>query len=123
MIDVITHRAIDSHPRSIAKALSWRTLGSIDTFVLSWIITGNFVWAGSIASLEVFTKMVLYYLHERGWSHIKWGVQRASTSEESVEAAPAPAPAILLREVAEIPVPNAAEVPIAMRDQRPRRIA
>ena len=121
MIDVITHRAIDSHPRSIAKALTWRTLGSIDTFVLSWIITGNFVWAGSIASLEVFTKMVLYYLHERGWSHIKWGVQRVSTSEEPVDATPAPA--ILLRDVAEIPVPIAADVAIAMRDQRSRRVA
>ncbi|MFL5260526.1 MAG: DUF2061 domain-containing protein [Hyphomicrobiales bacterium] len=73
MIDVISERAFDSHSRSVAKAITWRTLGSIDTFVLSWIITGNFVSAGSIASFEVITKMTLYYLHERGWSHVKWG--------------------------------------------------
>jgi uncharacterized membrane protein len=80
MMDVISNRPFDSHPRSIAKALSWRALGSIDTFVLSWIVTGNFVWAGSIASFEVITKMILYYLHERGWSHVKWGLVRPGSS-------------------------------------------
>jgi uncharacterized membrane protein len=72
--DMISNKSFDSQPRSIAKALSWRALGSIDTFVLSWIVTGNFVWAGSIASFEVITKMILYYVHERTWSHIKWGM-------------------------------------------------
>ena len=70
---IITSRAFDSHPRSLAKALSWRVLGSIDTFVLSFIITGNFIWAGSIASFEVITKMILYYLHERVWNHVPYG--------------------------------------------------
>ena len=36
-------------------------------------MTGNLVFAGSIASVEVATKMVLYYVHERGWSHVPWG--------------------------------------------------
>jgi uncharacterized membrane protein len=92
MIDVISSRAFDSQPRSLAKALSWRALGSIDTFILSWIVTGNFVWAGSIASLEVISKMILYYLHERGWSHIKWGLAKpdsgAQAKPDSVISAP-----------------------------------
>jgi uncharacterized membrane protein len=83
MMDVISNKPFDSHPRSIVKALSWRTVGSIDTFVLSWIVTGNFVWAGSIASFEVFTKMILYYVHERGWSHVKWGLVRSNGSPAS----------------------------------------
>ena len=90
MIDVISERAFDSHPRSIAKAVTWRTLGSIDTFVLSWIITGNFVSAGSIASFEVITKMTLYYLHERGWSHVKWGLVPAPKSAGQRTPARAP---------------------------------
>jgi uncharacterized membrane protein len=63
----------DSHRRSIAKAISWRTTGSIDTFVLSWLITGNAIFAGSIAMTEVVTKIALYYLHERAWTRIRWG--------------------------------------------------
>ena len=73
-------RARDSHPRSIAKAMSWRLLGSVDTFVLSLIFTGSLRLAGSIAVTEMFTKMVLYYVHERVWSAIPWN-QRGQPTE------------------------------------------
>jgi uncharacterized membrane protein len=73
-------RARDSHPRSIAKAVSWRLLGSVDTFVLSLIFTGSLRLAGSIAVTEMFTKMVLYYVHERVWSAIPWN-QRGQPTE------------------------------------------
>jgi uncharacterized membrane protein len=67
-------KGVESHPRSFVKAVSWRTLGSIDTFVLGMIFTsGDAKVAGSIAGTEVFTKIVLYYFHERGWSLIRWG--------------------------------------------------
>lgn len=59
--------------RSAVKAITWRIIGTIDTFILSWIITGKAKWAFSIASLEVITKTILYYFHERGWNKIKWG--------------------------------------------------
>ena len=65
--------AHDCHHRSAIKAVSWRALGSLDTFVLSYFITGSFVFAGSIASAETFTKVFLYYLHERAWSSLSWG--------------------------------------------------
>jgi uncharacterized membrane protein len=65
-------RMRDSHPRSIAKALSWRIVGSLDTFVLSLIFTRSFQLAGSIAGTEMFTKMMLYYFHERLWAAIPW---------------------------------------------------
>ena len=73
-------RARDSHPRSIAKAVSWSVLGSVDTFVLSVIFTGSLRLAGSIAVTEMFTKMVLYYVHERVWSAIPWN-QRGQPTE------------------------------------------
>lgn len=65
----------EAHSRSFAKALSWRVLGSIDTFMLSWLFTSSVKAAGAIASTEVLTKMVLYYLHERAWSSIGWGMK------------------------------------------------
>jgi uncharacterized membrane protein len=63
-------RMRDSHTRSLTKAVSWRMLGSIDTLILSFIFTGSIKLAGSIASTEMVTKVVLYYLHERAWSFI-----------------------------------------------------
>ncbi|WNO54370.1 DUF2061 domain-containing protein [Stakelama saccharophila] len=66
-------RGVESHPRSITKAFSWRALGSIDTFVLSWLFTGNVSAAGAIASTEIFTKILLFYFHERIWALVPWG--------------------------------------------------
>ena len=68
----------EGHSRSLAKAVTWRITGSIDTFVLSLIITGNFVFAGSIASVEVITKIILFYLRERAWALVPWGRQRSA---------------------------------------------
>jgi len=61
------------HGRSLVKAASWRAIGSIDTFILSWIFTGEIKTAGTIAFTEVFTKIGLYYLHERAWAVLPWG--------------------------------------------------
>jgi len=72
---VLLFRSREAHSRSLIKAISWRALGSIDTFVLSWLFTGNPKAAGAIATTEVLTKMVLYYLHERAWGSIGWGLR------------------------------------------------
>ena len=63
----------NSHARSMLKAVSWRFVGGLDTFLLSLIITGNAKYAVSIASLEALSKVGLYYLHERGWRQVAWG--------------------------------------------------
>ena len=59
--------------RSAVKAITWRAVGTADTFVISFLITKEPVIAGAIASFEIITKTVLYYFHERGWNKIKWG--------------------------------------------------
>jgi uncharacterized membrane protein len=59
--------------RSIAKSVSWRTIGTIDTFLISWIVTGKLDFALTIGGVEVFTKMTLYYFHERAWNRIHFG--------------------------------------------------
>ncbi|ETN95808.1 DUF2061 domain-containing protein [Zhouia amylolytica] len=56
-----------SHKRHIAKAITWRIIGTLDTIILSWIITGNPFTGLKIGVSEVITKMLLYYLHERIW--------------------------------------------------------
>jgi uncharacterized membrane protein len=63
----------DTHLRSIFKAISWRTLGTFDTFAISWFLTGKVAVAGSIAALEVITKVAWYYFHERMWAAVIWG--------------------------------------------------
>jgi uncharacterized membrane protein len=62
-----------SKSRSAVKALTWRVIGTFDTFLISFLITKEPVTAGAIASIEVITKTFLYYFHERGWNRIQWG--------------------------------------------------
>ena len=59
--------------RTLVKTLTWRILATTDTFLIAWLVTGHWDWAGAIAGIEVMTKMLLYYLHERAWSKITWG--------------------------------------------------
>ena len=80
-------RGHEAHSRSIVKAASWRALGSIDTFVLSYIFSGNAKIAGSIAGTEVITKIALYYFHERCWSVIDWGFKPETLPPEMAAVA------------------------------------
>jgi uncharacterized membrane protein len=70
---------MDTHSRSFMKALSWRMTGTIDTMVISLVITGNMKMAAAIGGTEVITKSLLYYLHERAWLKIPYG-RNAPTS-------------------------------------------
>jgi Predicted membrane protein len=59
--------------RSIVKAISWRATGTVDTFIVSYVVTGKVGIALSIGGIEVFTKMILYYFHERIWNRLNFG--------------------------------------------------
>lgn len=78
-------RAPEAHSRSFVKAVSWRMLGSLDTFVISYFVTGQLVFAASIASVETITKIVLFYGHERAWAAVPWG--RADTAVSTPQPA------------------------------------
>jgi uncharacterized membrane protein len=93
-------RAPEAHSRSFLKAVSWRVLGSIDTFVISYLVTGRLVFAASIASVETFTKIILFYFHERAWALAPFGradrvvaAEGAAPEAKSAPAQPAPPPA------------------------------
>ena len=62
--------------RSVLKTITWKITASLDTFVIAWILTGDQKLGGSIAGIEVLTKMFFYCFHERVWNKIKWGKKK-----------------------------------------------
>lgn len=70
--------------RSVAKAISWRTVGTLDTIIVSYFITGNLVMAASIGTIEVITKMILYYFHERVWNKLKFGIVKPTENDYQI---------------------------------------
>ena len=70
--------------RSVAKTISWRTVGTLDTIIISYFITGNLVMAASIGSIEVITKMILYYFHERVWNKLKFGIVKQTENDYQI---------------------------------------
>jgi len=73
-----TEQLLEEHQekplRSMTKAVSWRILGSLDTVLLSWFFTSELTIAIAIGGTEVFTKIILYYFHERLWNRIPLGL-------------------------------------------------
>ena len=64
----------ESYGRTTTKTISWRTIASLDTMMLAWFFTGNIATAISIGGLEIFSKMILYFIHERIWSSLSFGI-------------------------------------------------
>lgn len=58
------------------KTITWRLLGTIDTIVISWLIVGDPFIGLTIGLVEIITKMVLYFLHERLWYKFSFGVKK-----------------------------------------------
>jgi len=66
-----------SYKRHALKTITWRIIGTLDTFLLSWLITGSLKIGATIGGIEIITKMVLYYFHERIWySYSKYGINK-----------------------------------------------
>ena len=85
--------ARERHWRSLAKAISWRVTGSIDTFMLAFLFTHNLKLSATIGAAEILTKTVLYYFHERIWLRIGFGLQKASESPGAPSTTAATTPA------------------------------
>lgn len=71
--DYVSDKKSEKPIRSIAKAISWRVIGTLDTLLISYLLTGEVALAASIASIDFVTKMFLYFFHERIWNKIGWG--------------------------------------------------
>ena len=69
--------------RHVAKTITWRILGTIDTMAIGWIITGNVLIGLKIGGVEMITKMILYFIHERLWYRSNIGLpHRKSENNE-----------------------------------------
>lgn len=71
---------IQTNTRHILKTLSWRMVGSIITLFLAWLLTGNPLIGIEIGVIEILTKMVLYYIHEKLWYKVNYGLNTRDSS-------------------------------------------
>lgn len=69
-------KMIETTKRSIVKALTYRIWQSLNTFLISLVITGKLDLAAAIVSLEVLVKIIVYFFHERIWNKVKWGLKK-----------------------------------------------
>jgi len=60
----------DTRRRSLSKAISWRVVGTLDTFLIGTVVTQQVSVGAAIASIELVTKVALYYIHERVWNKL-----------------------------------------------------
>jgi len=74
-------KILESRKRHISKAVTWRFFGTMDTMLLAWLISGNPLIGMKIGIAEVFTKMALYYVHERIWYRTNFGLPQRERNE------------------------------------------
>lgn len=75
-----------SNKRHILKTISWRIIGTVDTILLGWIISGNPLTGLKIGSFEVVTKLVLYFFHEKLWYKINYGLDQRIKKRKSLSS-------------------------------------
>ena len=69
-------KVLESRKRHIAKTITWRFIGTLDTMIIAWVISGNPLTGLKIGFAEVLTKMIIYYLHERLWYKSNYGLEQ-----------------------------------------------
>ncbi len=75
--------------RSLVKTLTWRIIASTDTVIIATFLTKDPLIGLSIAGIEIVTKMILYYFHERGWASLDLGLEDVDVEVKRVEVRPA----------------------------------
>ena len=75
--------SIVNKKRQVAKTITWRIIGTMDTMLLGWFISGDPMIGVKVGGLELFTKMILYYLHERIWYKTKFGINKNTQNNEN----------------------------------------
>ena len=75
-------KPILNRKRHILKTLTWRVVGTIDTIIIGWVISGDPTIGLSVGAVELCTKMILYYFHERAWYKIDFGIDRKDEEDE-----------------------------------------
>ena len=63
----------ETHARSIAKAVSYRIVGSATTALIVYVLTGKGSLSVGAGLMDVVLKIGAYFIHERVWNHIEFG--------------------------------------------------
>ena len=71
----------NTNKRHLLKTLSWRAIGTFDTVLISFFLTGNGSYGLQIGGIETVTKMILYYFHEKLWYRINFGLDRINKNK------------------------------------------
>ena len=71
----------NTNKRHLFKTLSWRAIGTFDTVLISFFLTGNGSYGLQIGGIETVTKMILYYFHEKLWYRINFGLDRINKNK------------------------------------------
>lgn len=66
---------METRKRSIAKTISFRIIATLTTMMLVYIFTKDIKIVGLIGILDIVLKLIIYYIHERVWSKIHWGIE------------------------------------------------
>jgi uncharacterized membrane protein len=74
----LTNKSVIRHA---LKSFSWRLVGTIDTIIISWILSGSIILGATIGGVDFFTKVILYFIHERIWHKSKYGLSKPITNE------------------------------------------
>jgi len=69
-------KILESRKRHVAKTVTWRFIGTLDTMIIAWFISGNPLIGLKIGLAEVLTKMLIYYVHERVWYRFNYGLEQ-----------------------------------------------
>jgi adenylylsulfate kinase len=72
---------MDTRSRSLAKAFSYRLLGSASTGAMVFLFTGDAKTSVGAGLLDSVVKIILYFLHERIWNYIPFGRPKAPEYE------------------------------------------
>jgi len=73
---------LETRKRSIAKSISWRILAGFITAGVALAMTGQLAFAAKIGLVDTTVKLLIYFLHERGWNKINYG--RVTTPDYEV---------------------------------------
>jgi uncharacterized membrane protein len=68
------HNMHESHFRSVLKGVTWRVIASVTTMIVVYIVTKDLTLVASVGLVDVFAKLFFYYIHERTWGKVKWGI-------------------------------------------------
>ena len=63
----------DLRIRSFVKGISWRVIATSTTMLVAYILTGDLEIVLATGVIDVFAKLLFYYLHERAWEMSDWG--------------------------------------------------